>query len=448
MRTTWITVLGLVAARAALAQPDPADPVAAASTTAPVAGDATAVATEGDGDAPKKKKRPKQAARADFHAGAWRGTIDASAELRGGALSGRSTLRTHGGLIDGQASVEPALEQGRWRLGLPVTIGHRETPGAELRETRGGVDADARWKRDARLRLDFELGLRLVSRPGWEDEYQPTATGLGSTDRYSHRDLRVGAAVTALPLRHQHARLGLRVTDYDYADDPAYDAIDAPTHLVPGDRREVDVDASWRHFGDGWKLGGAVAFEDRHDDRNYARDAGTGVTHAGAGGPPPNPLYHQISFEPSIGAEVDLRDETIELGADLGYAIVSDRYQGYYSWSGLHPQLHARVHAGALDAKLTGEAQLATYGDGSYAAGANHPPLESGSVRKDTKLEGRLDLGYQLRRSVTVVAGADVTRRTTNFPDYVPGVFPAGAQYDVRWDYVNWEISAGVRIAR
>ena len=71
-----------------------------------------------------------------------------------------------------------------------------------------------------------------------------------------------------------------------------------------------------------------------------------------------------------------------------------------------------------------------------------------GRVRKDTKLEGRLDVGYQVRRHLTVVAGADVTKRTTNFPDYVPGVFPAGAQYDVRWDYVNWEASAGVRLER
>ena len=435
------------AARIAHAQPDPADPAAPTTTTTPVAGDAAASAAADDAEAPKKKKH-KRGARADFHVGAWRGTVDGSAELRGGALSGRSTLRTRGGLIDGQAGAEPALEQGRWRLALPVTIGHRETPGADLRETRGGIDADARWKRDARLRLDLELGLRLTSRPGWADEYQPTATGLGATDRYSHRDLRLGAALTAIPLRHQHARLGLRVTDYDYDDDPAYDAIDAAPHLVPGDRREIDLDGSWRHFGDGWKLGGAIAFEDRRDDRNYARDAGTGVTHAGAGGPPPNPLYHQLSFEPSIGAELELRDETIELGADLGYAIVSDRYQGYYSWRGLHPQLHARVHVGALDAKLTGEAQLATYGDGSYAAGGNHPPLESGTVRKDTKLEGRLDVGYQVRRHLTVVAGADVTKRTTNFPDYVPGVFPAGAQYDVRWDYVNWEASAGVRFER
>lgn len=439
-----LAVLVLATPRLAAAQPDPGEPVAPTTTTAtPTEPAGGAEPTEAG---PKKKK--KKAEHADFHLGAWRGTVAADAELRGGALSGRSTLRTSGALIDASGGVEPAIEHGTWRLGLPITLGHRETPGAELRETRGGVDLDARYKRSPRFRLDLEAGLRLTSRPGWEDEYQPTATGLGTTDRYSHRDLRLGGAISAIPLRHQHARLGLRLTDYDYTDDPAYDAIDAPTHLVPGDRVEVDLDASWRHFGDGWKAGGAIAFEDRHDDKNYARDAGTGLTHAGAGGPPPNPLYHQISFEPSLGAELDLADDTVELGADLGYAFVSDRYQGYYSWSGVHPQVHVAAHRGDLDAKLAAELQLATYGDGSYAAGNGHPPLESGTRRKDTKIGLRADAGYTVVHHVAVVAGFDLTRRTTNFPDYVPGVFPAGAQYDVKWDYVNWELSAGVRVER
>ncbi|MBK9033490.1 MAG: hypothetical protein IPL61_19860 [Myxococcales bacterium] len=430
-----------VGASRAQAQPEPAEPDAP-TTTATDAVNATSDAP------PKARKRERQAEAADFHLGTWRGTVAADAELRGGALSGRSTLRTSGGIIDGSVGVEPALERARWRLGLPITVGHRETPGAELRETRGGVDLDARWKRSPRLRVDLEAGLRLVSRPGWEDEYQPIAGGLGTTDRYSHRDLRFGGAVAGIPVRHHHARVGLRYTDYDYVDDPAYDGLDAPTHLVPGDRHEVDIDGSWRYFGDRWKLGGALAFEDRRDDKSYARDAGTGLTHAGPGGPPPNPLYHQLSIEPSIGGEVDLRGETIELGADLGYVVVSDRYQGYYSWSGLHPQVHARWHEGKLDAKVSGELQLANYGDGSYAAGPTHPALESGTRRADTKVQGRASVAYEVAHHVAAVGGVELTNRTTNFPDYVPGVFPAGRQYDVQWDYVNWEVTVGVRVER
>ncbi|MEZ4401237.1 MAG: hypothetical protein R3B06_14520 [Kofleriaceae bacterium] len=447
MRARHLVVgLGLVLVAgpaAAQEEPSPADPpaVTAADTT-----DAAAAAA-----APKKTKKKKRtrAEAADFRLGTWRGTVAADAELRAGALAGRSTLRTSGGLIELDAGAEPALERGAWRLGLPLTAAHRETPGAALRETRGGADLDARWKRSAAFRLDLEAGLRLVSRPSWDDQYQPLAGGgLGPTDRYSHRDLRLGAAVTGIPLRHQHARLALRFTDYDYVDDPDYSALDAPTHLVPGDRQTVDLDGSWRYFGDGWKLGGAVAFEDRHDAKNFSRDAGTGKTHAGAGGPPPNPLYHQISVEPSVGVEVDLRGGALELGADLGYAIVSDRYQGYYSWSGLHPEVHAIWKAGALEARAAAELQLASYGAGSYAVGPGHPALESGTRRADSKVSARAAVAYALRPHLALVAGGDVSRRTTNFPDYVPGVFPAGRQYDVQWDYVNWEASAGVRVER
>jgi hypothetical protein len=134
-----------------------------------------------------------------------------------------------------------------------VSLGHRETPGASERETRGGLDLDARYKAGPDFRLDLEGGLRFSNRPGWLDEYQPTPTGLGPTDRYGHLDLRLGAAITAIPLRHQHLRVGLRYTHLDYVDDPAYNAVDAPTHLVPGDRSEVTLDVSWRHFGDGYK---------------------------------------------------------------------------------------------------------------------------------------------------------------------------------------------------
>ena len=37
-------------------------------------------------------------------------------------------------------------------------------------------------------------------------------------------------------------------------------------------------------------------------------------------------------------------------------------------------------------------------------------------------------------------------KRDTNFPDYVPGVYPPTAPrpYDIRWDYTNWSVLGGV----
>jgi len=446
MRVVVITAMLIVAA-AAHAQEAPPDETATGPTT-----ESAAVSRVAD-DAPGAragKKKPKHKAAPDFQLGGWRGSIDAEGELVGGALSGRTTLREQGAIIEAGGTVEPAIERGRWRLAVPVRLAHRETPGATQRETRGGFDLDARYKTGPGFRLDLEAGLRFAQRPTWLDEYQPIAGGLGTTGRYSHLDLRLGAAIAAIPLRHQHVRAGLRYTDLAYDDDPTYDPIDAPTHLVPGDRREVDLDLSWRYFGDGWKLGGALAVEDQRDDDNFARDAGDGQTHAGAGGPPPNPLYHQLDVEPSVGAELELGRGDVEVGADLGYAVVSDRYQGYYSRSGLHPQVHAALTRGHLEAKLSVEALFARYGEGSYQSDGTpgRPALESGTRRSDRRLGSRLNARYRFARHLAAVVGLQVTRRDTNFPDYVPGVFPGSRAYDVAWDYTNGEITVGLSAAR
>lgn len=451
MRLTSMLALVLVSVPAfARADEPPADAAApttiAAADPTPAPGDLAAT----DATPTVEKRHKRKSARPDFRLGAWRGTVEASAELVGGALSGRSTLREDGAVLDLGADVEPAIERGRWRLALPVEVGHRETPGAEQRETRGGVGVDARYRTGPDFRLDLDGGLRFAHRPGWLDEYQPLAGALGTTDRYSHLDLRLGAAITAIPLRHQHLRAGLRYTKLEYADDPNYDAIDTPTHLVPGDRGELELELSWRHFGHGYKVGGGLALEDQRDDVNFARDAGTGKTHAGAGGLPPNPLYHEVDVEPSLGAEIDLAGGSVELGADLGYEIASDRYQGYYSRSGLHPEVHASLARGRLTTRLSAEARLSTYGPNSYQSDGTtaRPPLESGDRRTDRKLSARASGGYRVGRHLEVIGSATVVRRDTNFPDYVPGVFPEGRQYDVRWDYTNWEATVGLRLAR
>ncbi len=36
--------------------------------------------------------------------------------------------------------------------------------------------------------------------------------------------------------------------------------------------------------------------------------------------------------------------------------------------------------------------------------------------------------------------------RDTNFPDYVPNVFPATRQYSIDWDYKNLSAVAGVSV--
>lgn len=409
----------------------------------------TALAVAASSAHAEKKRKKKRHRTGVFTIGDWNGDLTVRARAVAGALSGRSTLRTNGVLVDGEVATTPAIERGRWRLELPLEIGHRETPGAELRETRGALDLEARWRRGPRFRIENRAGLRAVWRPDWLDEYQPGAGGLMTTDRYSHWDRRLETAVAAIPVRHQHARLALAYERVDHAEDPTYDPIDAPTHLVPGDHDQVGLDGSWRYLGDGWSVRGGFELERERWFHAYSRDAGTGLTHAGTGGPPPNPLYREISFEPSAGGELDLLGERLELSASYGYLIVSDRYQGYYSSRAHHPELDVAWKQGGLELHAGFDALVRAYGPGSYAPGVDHPPLDDGGDRRvDRKLSTRLRARWAVGRQWAVVAAGEMTQRRTNFPDYVPGVFPDTRAYDIRWDYTNWELTAGIEVTR
>lgn len=139
-----------------------------------------------------------------------------------------------------------------------------------------------------------------------------------------------------------------------------------------------------------------------------AEGEATGLTHAGAGGPPPNPLYEQASFEPELDAGLELAGGRGELDVSSGYEIVNDRYEGY------------------------------------YAAGGNHPPLEYGDRRVDRRFSTGLDVRDPLTAHWAIIGEADALIRRTNFPNYVPNVFPASRQYDIEWSYENYLVQAGV----
>jgi hypothetical protein len=118
--------------------------------------------------------------------------------------------------------------------------------------------------------------------------------------------------------------------------------------------------------------------------------------------------------------------------------IANDAFQGYYSFLAHHPEfrvdwaVHSRV---SLVARA--EARWRLYGPWSYAAGPDHPPLLWGDRRTDVR--GALDLEVRVALGNGFFAVLDLrgVLRRTNYPPYVPGVFPATRQYDIRWDYEN-----------
>jgi len=387
-------------------------------------------------DHPKKKRKKK---------GGDRSRVAASVEATGGALTGEGIVRDAGGFVGVEGKVRPRWDRDALRLELPVSLADRETMGATFPERSGRVEGRARLKHSPALRFSAQAGVDGTWRPDWPDPYQPLADGsLAPTSRRSHLDMLAGAGVAAIPLRHQHTRADYDYRHVDYIDDDSYDPIDAPTHLVPGDHDEHELSLDWKHHADGWKAGGGLDVTYTTYDYAYARDAGTGLTHAGGGGPPPNPLQTILTVEPSVAYQID--GERADIDLSYGIPLSSDRYQGYYSYVEQHPEVDARLAlTDAVALKLAAELRWRTYGANSYAENPpDHPMLDFGDRRSDRTLRTGAELRVGLGGDLAAIGGARYTMRRTNFPDYVPGVFPDTRQYDIDWDYDDLTIFAGV----
>jgi hypothetical protein len=244
-------------------------------------------------------------------------------------------------------------------------------------------------------------------------------------------------------VRHHHARLEYDIRHVGYVVDDAYEPVDAPTHLVPGSHLENELRASWTYHADAWKLGGELDLEHQIWEDLYARDAGTGLTHAGAGGPPPNPMQQTFTAEPALTAE--LTRGAVELDASYGVGLQRDLYEGYYSYVEQHPEVSAKVEQAAFTVELSAELRWRTYGADSYAvAPPDHPMLDFGDRRSDRTFDSDLDVRVPIGASLAIVGGVGVKIRRSNFPDYVPGVYPMSRQYAIDWDYDDVTAFAGI----
>ncbi len=415
------------------------DDAAATATATPAPTDAVTV----EADAPRKKRRTKRRTK---RSAVWRVDVEAGALAMAGALQGEAHRPGTAAVMQAEADARVDVTRGQWRLRVPIEASHRETQGASFDETGAAAGAALRWRHSARLRITAEGELSGVWRPDWPDPYQPAPTGgTMTTDRYSHLDRSVGATVALIPIKHHHARVAYEYTLVDYRQDPAFDAIEEPNHLVPSDHEQHALDLSWRYFGSGWKAGvGADLFVKQYFFA-FARDAGTGYTHAGPGGAPPNPLQRLRGLEPSASVERTWLDDSLEIDLSYGYEIQQDTFEGYYSYRGHHPvaKLRWTVRRGH---ELSARAELRwrTYGPNAYAAGPSHPPLTYGDRRVDRR--GVVSTGYRMNLGGgwSAVADGSITRRRTNFPSYEPGVFPASRAYDIDWNYDNWALLLGV----
>lgn len=349
-----------------------------------------------------------------------------------GGFSGQRTRTDAGGLLLLDAAVEPAYAHGDLALKAPVGLSHRQTVGATLSETRLRAALEPAWRASRALKLGAEAGLLWAYRPGWPDQYQREASGvMPGTDRYSFLAWRAGANLYAQPAPHQHLRLRYRLVATTYTRDPTFDPA-APMHLTPRDNVVHELSGSWRRLQPTWAVALRLDAAFRRDSVYLARRAGTG-------GSTGNPTQELNDYEPS--AELELRQVAGRADVSLryGYEIRVDPFQGYYSFTGHHPRATADVALGdRLGTRLSLEAWLRTFGPSSKAN------TEDGARLTDRRLRLAGELRWRLERGLSLEARASWTGRTTNYPDYVPGVFPATRFYDIRWDYDNLEATVGV----
>lgn len=358
-----------------------------------------------------------------------------------GGFSGQGTRRESGalGVLDARAALAARL--GSLELDVPARVERVETLGADLSQTRASVAVEPSWRPIRRLKLGAEAGVVRVWRLGWQDQYQPNPDlTLQHTNRYSYVAWRAGANVYAQPAAHQHLRLRWRMTSYEYTRDPNWDP-NFPTHITPRDNVQHAVDGSWRYLQRDYAVALRLETTFRRDSVYPARHALTGSVRT----PTRTPHQRLNDYEPSTELELRrLADGHVKVSLRFGWAVRDDAYEGYYSYSGPHPRAVVEWSPlERLELAATAEAWWLRYGPSSRDP--NRPtPNEGGTRLHDQRRRVELKARCRIGGGLSAIAEGEWVWRETNYPDYVPGVFPSTRLYDIRWDYQNLRAVAGL----
>ncbi len=408
----------------------------------------------------KKRKRrktdPLEAALTFRPARGWRSTLGASAELGGGRFDGQGLHRAEGAFTELRARLEPAIHQKRGlRLDGDLRYEQRDTYGATFAERRLRAGLDASHPVLERTRAGVGALFRSRQRPGWPDLYQPRAgegdagaDALGSTDRYSRRT--IGGHALVLHRFRGPVRLSLRagLRDTVYTHDPTFDPVLGPNHLTPGDKRQWfgSVAVAGRSIGKLWRYRFAARMSDTRYQYRFARDAGTGSTHAGLGGVDANPLEHLVRARLRHRSSLRARPLKTRFILTGGYTRTEDLWDGYYTSDGVDVGIGLRVrpiHRLVISGSLGLDWRW--YGEDGYREGGRHPPLNYGVTRRATRRTISSRIAYSFwRRHLTAFAEAKWRARETNFPDYEPGVYPVNRAYAIDWDTSTRQIRVGL----
>jgi len=367
--------------------------------------------------------------------------------LSGGVLGGRGVRPESLPALRMSVTAAPRLLCGALRVEVPATISHRQTFGGNLSEARASVTGRLRWKSPQGMRVGVDLGLLGVLRPGWADLYQPLGRGsFEPTYRYSYWGPRLRARIGATPLPHHAVRAAIGAELSDYRQDPAYDP-KVPTHLVPGDQHRFFAEVGWHYLRHHHRSGLGLTVSSVRFSSAYARDAGTGKTHAAPGGPQANPLQHFLVLEPSLDYRWKQKRGVLRrVAVRYRHEVQIDSFDGYYSYGAPTPSLRVKLKpAQGLRVHAEIGASLRRYGRNSYQAGGSHPALDSGNRRFSNLAFATVGASLRLRRGLYLTLALKGETRGTNFPDYQPGIYPAARAYELDWDYTTFWAFGGVR---
>ena len=390
----------------------------------------------------------------------WRFLMPTEVEAGAGYLFGDGIQTEKGPVIVANLGIEPhfTFRKRKLKLGLTADYRSRESIGFSLAERHlyGGPFVDVRFKKKYTLSIFAEAGEKV--RPNHPDPYQPELDADGErtgrllpTDRFSYFHASGGAT---LSVKFQKRLSGKVYGEYAYhnnAEDPSYDAVDSPTHLVPGDRDRARAgmgltgyvgERIWRYLLD-------VRLDWTRYSDTVARDAKTGMTHAAPGGEPSNPMQRFLRIRIRERNSFRLYKRVLKGIVAADYTRNIDTFEGYYTWNQVSADIGLDfVPLRMLHLEAAYALEYRRYTEDGYQESGNHPPLDNGDTIRSS-------LSHSVKGEIDVALGFDALRlfvegswekKDTNFPDYEPGVFPSSAEYRINWDTLNYLIVGGVRL--
>lgn len=381
---------------------------------------------------PKKKRTKKKKSDIGFE-------IDVSNDVRAGYLSGRTYRALPGGVVEAGVDATPAYRTKDFTFEAPLMVEHAQTT-SPLVQSRGRAAVEIAYRRFPLFRPSAGIQASGVARPDWPDYYQPILSTQSdddrmSTSRYSYYQRKAQAEVASNLGGGHHLRFKYQYVIRQFRHDPNFQPIERPMHLTPGDTLEHRGQVGWRWFFGKNNVAVSNTFYLRDYLYRFSRDAGTGATHAGPGGAPPNPLQQLWGVSPTLNLKWQLGPD-LEIRPALGVTFNADTFDNYYTWLEWSPGLRGEWRASKkVVLQSSASATLRRYTSSGYQAASNHPPLDFGQVRQDDRYKLEMSASFRLSPHFDLGTEVQSIARHTNFPDYIPGVHPQNARYHIDWDY-------------